>query len=83
MVMVVVRPNYGRTPEKHLGRRVECPFVSVARHTLQVDTGASISLFSLSFAKNLFKGERMRKTTTKLYGVVGTPLDVVGALPAL
>ena len=49
--------------------------------SLQVDTGATVSLFSLQFARQQFKGTKLNSTMTKLYGVGQAPLDVVGTLP--
>lgn len=50
--------------------------------SLQVDTGTTISLLSLPFARSHFKDFKVKATTTKLYGVGRTTLEVVDALPA-
>ena len=49
---------------------------------LQVDTGASVSVLSLPYAKAHFTGCVVHPTDTKLYGVGRHPLRVVGKLPA-
>lgn len=50
--------------------------------SLQVDTGASVSVLSLPYARAYFKGTALVPTDTKLYGVGRHPLCVVGTLPA-
>lgn len=52
-----------------------------ARMQLQVDTGASVCVMSLSLARRHFKGTEVHATTTKLYGVGHQPLEVIGVLP--
>ena len=50
--------------------------------SLQVDTGASVSVLSLPYVKAHFKGSGVYPTDTKFYGVGHHPLPVVGKLPA-
>ena len=50
---------------------------------LQVDTGATCSLFSLQRAKQLFKGVSYEPSEAKLYGFGHSPLRVCGVLPVV
>ena len=67
-------------------RKVTCPVtMSIGDKRrdveMQVDSGASCSVLSLSVARNLFKGCRFEPTKTSLFGFGKVPLKVVGSLP--
>ena len=67
--------------------RVTCPVVLEVEgrkqeNTLQVDTGATCSILSTRYARQLFKGCAYQPTSSSLFGFGKAPLAVTGTLHA-
>ena len=67
-------------------QKVLCPVllsVGDVQHSInmQVDTGATCSLLSLQYARELFKGKEFQPSTSRLFGFGRTPVPVTGTLP--
>ena len=48
---------------------------------IQVDTGATCSLLSLQYARDLFKGKEFQPSNSRLFGFGRKPVPVAGTLP--
>ena len=49
--------------------------------SIQVDTGATCSLLSLQYARELFRGSEFQPTTSRLFGFGSTSVPDTGTLP--
>ena len=72
--------------ESNSHQKVFCPVtlsVDDMKHSIdiQVDTGATCSLLSLQYARELFKGKEYNPSTSRLFGFGKVPVPVTGTLP--
>ena len=67
-------------------QKVLCPVtlsVGDTQHSIdiQVDTGATCSLLSVQYARQLFKGKEYNPRTSRVFGFGKVPVPVIGTLP--